>query len=261
MKWIASFLVPVYAVPWVLLFLLRDAAAAGSVGAVLGWIFPVVWAPTVVALILLVAAGGPGEAWSEVKTRLGCEPAGRRWIGLAAAIPVLMTLLAVWIATLSGDGRGFVALPVIPVVLALQLTTGATGEELGWRGYLLPRLKSVWGEVPAAWAMAILWSLWHVPAFLFPGMPHATMAFVPTALFTAFFGVWLAAVFYRTGGSVLATMAAHLGLNATQGVGGVDLSSGVYLWSLAGLFGVLAVIGTVVLWRRSVAAPRQVVGS
>ena len=92
--------------------------------------------------------------------------------------------------------------------------------------------------------MAILWSLWHVPAFLFPGMPHATMAFVPTALFTAFFGVWLAAVFYRTGGSVLATMAAHLGLNATQGVGGVDLSSGVYLWSLAGLFGVLAVIGT-----------------
>jgi hypothetical protein len=49
-----------------------------------------------------------------------------------------------------------------------------------------------------------------------------------TSLFVALFGVFLAFVFNRTGESVLATNVAHLSLNVTTGIGGVDLSSIVF---------------------------------
>ena len=45
----------------------------------------------------------------------------------------------------------------------MQVITGAVGEELGWRGFLLPRLGERMGAAAAAWVMGILWRLWHVP--------------------------------------------------------------------------------------------------
>ena len=41
----------------------------------------------------------------------------------------------------------------------------------------------------------------------------------------ALFGVFLAALFYRAGDSVLPTMAAHISLNVVLGIGGVNLAS------------------------------------
>lgn len=57
-------------------------------------------------------------------------------------------------------------------MIGLQIITGAIGEELGWRGYLLPRLRTLVGVTPSFWIMGALWSLWHVPAFFDPNLPH-----------------------------------------------------------------------------------------
>ena len=64
-------------------------------------------------------------------------------------------------------------------------------------------------------------------------------------LFTALFGFFLAFVFNRTGESVLATMLAHLSLNITMGIGGVQLSSIVFWRTLVAIFGALALLITI----------------
>jgi membrane protease YdiL (CAAX protease family) len=48
----------------------------------------------------------------------------------------------------------------------LQLVIVATGEELGWRGWLLPTLLKRTSRLHAALAVAGVWGLWHAPRLL-----------------------------------------------------------------------------------------------
>jgi membrane protease YdiL (CAAX protease family) len=41
------------------------------------------------------------------------------------------------------------------------------GEEIGWRGYLLPRLQRRLSPLLASACVAAVWSLWHLPLFWF----------------------------------------------------------------------------------------------
>lgn len=63
------------------------------------------------------------------------------------------------------------------------------------------------------------------------------------------FGVILAFLFNRTGESVLATILAHLSLNVATGFGGARFSSVVFWWTLVTLFGVLALLATIIMLR------------
>src|SRR5687767_15652951 len=79
-----------------------------------------------------------------------------------------------------------------------------------------------YGRLPAVWAAASLWSLWHVSSFFFPGMPQQL---VPPLLFllpVAFTGVFLGLVFTEGRDSVLATIVGHLSLNITMAFRGAD---------------------------------------
>jgi membrane protease YdiL (CAAX protease family) len=105
--------------------------------------------------------------------------------------------------------------------------------------------------------MAMLWSLWHVPAWFNPALPHHTMPLISTLLFIALFGVFLAFVFNRAGESVLATILAHLSLNVMTGISGVRLSSIVFWRTLAGIFGAFDLLATIGLARRSVSRARR----
>ena len=93
--------------------------------------------------------------------------------------------------------------------------------------------------------MGVLWSLWHLPAFFDPKMPFYVTPMMVVLPFIVFVGVFLGFVFNRAGESVLATMAAHLSLNVMLGVGGAMLSSLAFWTTLAGVFGMLAVLITV----------------
>ncbi|WP_405003524.1 CPBP family intramembrane metalloprotease [Kitasatospora purpeofusca] len=94
---------------------------------------------------------------------------GRNRAGLLLLLtaPLLIALAAGAYALLDGDARltdpRSLAHPFALIVLAQLI--GACGEEIGWRCYLQPLLRTRFGPLAAPAAVGLLWGAWHVQVF------------------------------------------------------------------------------------------------
>ena len=253
MREIALFIAALFLTPWLIDAVLPPPGE--SLGSFLAVFIPVVWSPTVLAIGFVIARGGLTGLSRELGARLTYRRGAARWMLLAVVVPLLAVAGAVASARAAGAEAPFIASSALPQVIGLQIVTGAVGEELGWRGFLLSRLGPRAGSLTAAWIMGLLWALWHVPAFFDQNGPQQ---FWPMALvlpFIVFFGVFMGIVFDRAGGTILVTIAAHLTLNIAMALGGASLSSPVYWGVLTIVLGILAIVMTLRL-RAAVPVPR-----
>lgn len=62
--------------------------------------------------------------------------------------------------------------------------TSALGEEIGWRGFLVPHLARVLPFRAVALVSGIIWSMWHYPILLFAGYNGGTPAWFSLSCFT-----------------------------------------------------------------------------
>lgn len=93
----------------------------------------------------------------------------------------------------------------IPAVLSsfllTVLFTGGVCEELGWRGFLLPRLQKRFSPLYASLILAPIWTFWHLPLYVTGIRPPATLVpFFAMVILLSILFTWL---YNRTGGSVL----------------------------------------------------------
>lgn len=113
----------------------------------------------------------------------------RENIGYILAACLILALLIAGATALAGhDLVGPAAVGGAPFVVffGVQLI-GATGEEIGWRGFLQPLLESRMRRSAAIAATGATWALWHVQAFS-AGPVVAVSFFVSTTAFAALLG-------------------------------------------------------------------------
>ena len=90
----------------------------------------------------------------------------------------------------------------------------ANGEEIGWRGYVLPRLQTRFGALASSLILGLIWWFWHLPKFL--GAESASLfgIFLVKILAEAVLYTWL---YNNTRGSLLLVTIFHAAGN-TAGV-------------------------------------------
>ena len=90
------------------------------------------------------------------------------------------------------------------------------GEEIGWRGYALPRLTQLAGGLaPAAIVLGLIWAAWHLPLFFIPGTDTTGQSFPLYAITVTAISIAIAWLYERTGGSLLLVMLLHAAANNT----------------------------------------------
>ncbi len=90
----------------------------------------------------------------------------------------------------------------------------ANGEEMGWRGYVLPRLQAKHSALVSSLILGVIWGLWHIPKFLAPGNTSLFALFMVKTLAEAVLYTWL---YNNAKGSLLLTTIFHAAGN-TAGV-------------------------------------------
>jgi membrane protease YdiL (CAAX protease family) len=215
-----------------------------------------------VAAIIVTARTEGRPAVGGLLASLAARRVPSRWYLFVLLLPPLTTAASL-LAVDRGLGplRHFdlgAALANLPIAYGLALPFGPLGEELGWRGFALPRLLSRWRPWAATLILGALWTFWHGPMMaLMPGaafpsfMPLSATSILIYLIQTTAETAVMTLVFLRTGGSTLLAVLAHLAFNTAEGVvfGGLPPLAGepvraVYLVNvcLLGIAGLVSVL-------------------
>ena len=170
--------------------------------------------PSVVAIVLTAIVLGR-ESVRKLLGRLLIWRVDPRWY-LVVVGPAALTGGVVGLnALLGGPALSVdVSLLTAMIMLALSIFPGsALGEEIGWRGYALPRLQAGRSALNASLILGVIWALWHLPLY-FTGQAFRSLSlFAPFVVATIALSVILTWVYNSTGGSLLLVVLIHATFN------------------------------------------------
>jgi len=86
----------------------------------------------------------------------------------------------------------------------------ANGEEMGWRGYVLPRLQAKYSALTASLILSVIWAFWHIPKFVTHWNTITFMWFTVDEIAKAILLTWM---YNNTKGSLLLVTLFHASFN------------------------------------------------
>jgi uncharacterized protein len=218
------------------------------------WGFPALFGPALAAVI--VAALTDGRAGlRDLLSQLVRWRVGARWYAVALGLPMVLALTAASLNLLLGaqTSVNFGELSVLNFVVFVLIV----GEELGWRGYALPRLLAERSALAASLILGVLWGAWHLPTFFVTGAPQYGLPFSAFVLLTMAYSVLISWVYVHSRESVLIASLMHGAINLSQSffLGGVDPAK--EYWLLAAVYGVAA-LGVALAFGANLSSKRYV---
>lgn len=133
------------------------------------------------------------------------------WFGLVLNAGVVIAGYATH--SLHFDAAAFTPLKFVLLFFVMAAIDGPLGEEIGWRGVLLPQLLMRFSPVGAALIVGLVWYAWHVPLYAaedkLPGLTEH-LAFLLTCVALSLIMTWF---FLKASASTLLMIYLH---NATN---------------------------------------------
>jgi membrane protease YdiL (CAAX protease family) len=188
--------------------------------------------PAVLAVVLV----GLGDGRKALGSLLRKPFQGRvpfKWYIVALGLPLVMHLSIGLLAFLLGWIPAFQlnSITVQQVILGIVILLLVSLEELGWRGFVLPRLLVRQSAVVSAVVIGIFWGLFHLGLGVADGrplVPTFLVPFISSIIFT-----WL---FVQTEGKLLLVILFHLGFNFfPMLIGGLSVEQSLWLQTIVNL--------------------------
>jgi membrane protease YdiL (CAAX protease family) len=179
------------------------------------------FAPAFVAIALTAHSGGR-DALRALLLPLFQWRVGGRWYVFAVTYVAVIKLAAALLHRLTtGDwpASGWQAWPLmLAATVGSTLLGGQAGEEIGWRGYALPRLADRFGLARASVILGVIWASWHLPLFFISGAGTTGQSFPLYMLQVTALSVAMAWLYSHTRGSLLLMMLMHAAINNTKDI-------------------------------------------
>jgi membrane protease YdiL (CAAX protease family) len=131
---------------------------------------------------------------------------------------------------------------LLPLFVTMLLSN--VWEEIGWRGFALPRLQAKYPDLTIAFLMGVLWSLWHLPLMLNPSSPMSGLPWYGELLFSLSLTVIYTWLYLNTRGSLFFVSVFHAMSNT---VAFILLEMGVFVSSYIFVVGVTTVTALILL--------------
>src|SRR2546430_14611004 len=170
------------------------------------------------------------------------------WSGAVFVLPAVLFLVAVGIHMAVGGAppTAWLAIPSAADLAFLvgALVAGSFGEEVGWRGFALPRLQRRYTPLVASVVIGGVWATWHLWPAITPGGGGVTSIIaLETYVRLVAMSVVYTWIFNATNRSLLLVMLAHAGHNVAVRIVSVPVGAEADVSLLVALlYVVLAVI-------------------
>lgn len=170
-----------------------------------------VHAPAIAALVLVLYRHGL-DGVRRFLARLLLWRASIHWYVFLVVVVPFVFYVSAWFKGSADDTLfPFDSLPSYLSALLLMAVKGPV-EEIGWRGLALPLLQRSMAPLAAALILGIIWSFWHLPAFLLSGTPQSAWSLTPFLVGTVALSVIVTPLFNHSRGSILLPAFFHLQL-------------------------------------------------
>jgi CAAX protease family protein len=144
------------------------------------------------------------------------------WWLVALFLPSLLLAVSLAVAVFSGERPAESATAGLPLhswlpfamrsVLFTAFVVGI-GEEVGWRGWMLPELQKRFSPLKSSALLGVIWGFWHFPLFIigaYSGGAESIIMYLFIGPLLAILFTWL---FNRTNYHLLSVIALHVAVN------------------------------------------------
>lgn len=201
---------------------LSDGINQESIGKFITYFFIGVYGPSIAAIITTLIFDGLKGILALLKKLMIWKVSFNNY-GFIIFLPIVFVIIGIGLYSLFVGPIGSFDKPaffIIPTILWAGLFAGPLGEELGWRGFLLPEFQKLFPNFKSAIIIGIIWFCWHIPLFWAPfgtlvsGNPITILPVLTYFMMLICLSIIITWLVINSKGSVLIAILFHLSINA-----------------------------------------------